>query len=192
MSHAFDHAKNHAVGCACAKYWRWYEQIIDKARHRARIGVYKETHHILPRAFGGSDDPDNLVDLTYREHFLAHWLLTKLYVGYERRQMVYALHCMTFSVTGRRVAGWQIEIVKRALKREAIASLARRKMLRKTRRQEVVRAAEAVPNKASQIASLRTSNDRRHLSALARELLYANSKQFKSMGRRRRQKSKAY
>lgn len=40
---------------------------------------YSEVHHILPRCLGGSDEPDNLVVLTAREHFLAHYLLTKIY-----------------------------------------------------------------------------------------------------------------
>lgn len=40
---------------------------------------YFEVHHILPRCLGGSDEPDNLVVLTAREHFLAHYLLTKIY-----------------------------------------------------------------------------------------------------------------
>ena len=34
-----------------------------------------EVHHIVPRSFGGSDDPSNLVELTLREHFVAHRLL---------------------------------------------------------------------------------------------------------------------
>lgn len=37
-----------------------------------------ESHHIIPRCLGGTDDPDNLVDLTCREHFICHLLLTKM------------------------------------------------------------------------------------------------------------------
>ncbi|CAH9012396.1 putative homing endonuclease [Vibrio phage 277E43-1] len=36
-----------------------------------------ELHHIKPKSLGGSDDNSNLVKLTYREHLLAHKLLTK-------------------------------------------------------------------------------------------------------------------
>lgn len=42
-----------------------------------------EIHHIIPRSLGGSDDQDNLVKLTYREHYLAHKLLLKIYYGTE-------------------------------------------------------------------------------------------------------------
>lgn len=37
-----------------------------------------EQHHIIPRSFGGSDDNDNLVELTLREHYIAHLLLYKI------------------------------------------------------------------------------------------------------------------
>lgn len=40
---------------------------------------YYEKHHILPKSLGGTDDEDNLVLLTSREHFLCHYLLVKMY-----------------------------------------------------------------------------------------------------------------
>lgn len=55
-----------------------YCSIIDRARLRDLIG-YKEKHHIVPRCMGGSDEFNNLVNLTAREHFLCHWLLARLY-----------------------------------------------------------------------------------------------------------------
>jgi hypothetical protein len=36
---------------------------------------YFEIHHVIPRCCGGSDDPSNLVNLTAKEHFVAHALL---------------------------------------------------------------------------------------------------------------------
>lgn len=59
-------------------YTRIYNTIIERAKTRETFG-YKERHHIIPRSLGGSDDKDNLVDLTAREHFLCHYLLTKMY-----------------------------------------------------------------------------------------------------------------
>lgn len=41
--------------------------------------IYYEKHHIIPRCIGGSDNELNLVLLTAREHFLAHYLLCKIY-----------------------------------------------------------------------------------------------------------------
>lgn len=40
---------------------------------------YCETHHIIPKSEGGEDTPDNLVNLTPREHYIAHLLLWKIY-----------------------------------------------------------------------------------------------------------------
>ena len=75
------------------KYTRWYNQITDRARFRI-IDSYTETHHINPRSLGGLDDADNLVELTAREHFICHWLLTKMYTGEAKYKMINALWMM--------------------------------------------------------------------------------------------------
>src|ERR1035437_5906154 len=97
-----------------SKYEKWYEQIIERARMR-KLNCYSEWHHVLPRSLGGGDEDANLVQLTYREHFLVHWLLIKLHVGKARRSMVYAFKMMgTVHPSQQRiVAGWRFEIVKR-------------------------------------------------------------------------------
>jgi len=47
-----------------------------KNQNRSRnTGVYYESHHIIPKSEGGSNIVENLILLTAREHFLAHWLL---------------------------------------------------------------------------------------------------------------------
>jgi len=55
-----------------------YNKLIERARNRKLQG-YTERHHIVPRSMNGSDDKDNLVKLTAREHFIAHILLVKIY-----------------------------------------------------------------------------------------------------------------
>jgi hypothetical protein len=97
------------------KYLRWYDVIMERARTRTLDG-YSERHHILPRALGGSDDPDNLVVLTYREHFLAHWLLTKFTTGNDQRKMLHALWSMIRRSDLRihLIAKWQYPIARRA------------------------------------------------------------------------------
>ena len=70
-------------------YLKIYYSIIDKARNSERDG-YLELHHIIPRSvFGeglfnqnGIEDvnhDDNLVYLSAREHFVAHWLLHRAF-----------------------------------------------------------------------------------------------------------------
>lgn len=61
-------------------YNKHYNTLIKKAANRT-ITVAKESHHIIPKCMGGTDDPSNLVDLTLREHYIAHILLAKIYGG---------------------------------------------------------------------------------------------------------------
>ena len=75
------------------KYTKWYNQITERARDRV-VDTYIETHHIKPRRLGGTDDADNLVELTAREHFICHWLLTKMHTGDERNKMMSAFFLM--------------------------------------------------------------------------------------------------
>lgn len=75
------------------KYKKWYESITENSKNRV-INTYTERHHIVPRSLGGSNDKQNLVDLTAREHFICHWLLTKMYTGEARSKMIYALNGM--------------------------------------------------------------------------------------------------
>lgn len=75
------------------KYTKWYQAIIERAQNRTNDG-YTERHHIQPRGLGGSDHKDNLVALTAREHFICHWLLTKMHTGEAKSKMIYALNGM--------------------------------------------------------------------------------------------------
>lgn len=59
-------------------YSNIYTNIIKKRQTNTPDGYY-ETHHILPRCLGGTDNKDNLVKLTAKEHFICHLLLTKMY-----------------------------------------------------------------------------------------------------------------
>lgn len=65
------------------KYTKIYFQIIHKRKvksviDKSEIDIYSETHHIIPRSLGGENDDNNLVRLTAREHYICHYLLTKM------------------------------------------------------------------------------------------------------------------
>ena len=59
-------------------YYNRYIKFI-KSRYSRTIpeNSYTEIHHILPKCYGGTDSKSNLIELTAREHFIAHWLLWK-------------------------------------------------------------------------------------------------------------------
>ena len=76
-----------------------YDKIIKRAKNRGCLVGYVETHHILPKSLGGSNDKNNLVKLTAREHFICHWLLVKMFNKGtdERNKMLYAFWRMKSS-----------------------------------------------------------------------------------------------
>lgn len=59
-------------------YIKIYESLIARGKLRI-ITDYCETHHVIPRCMGGSNNSNNLVKLTPEEHYLAHQLLVKIY-----------------------------------------------------------------------------------------------------------------
>lgn len=73
-------------------YQKIYTQIIEKAKNRT-IESYTERHHVIPRCLGGSDDLENIVALTAREHFICHWLLSRMYPNDIRLAHAFLLMC---------------------------------------------------------------------------------------------------
>lgn len=84
-------------------YVAHYERLIARARGRAVRG-YRERHHVLPRCMGGTNDRSNLVDLTGREHYVAHQLLVKLHPGVPGLR--YALLRMAAQCNNGKVYEW--------------------------------------------------------------------------------------
>lgn len=74
------------------RYTRIYYSIVERAQQRSLPGsVYTETHHIIPKSLGGSNNFDNLVKLTFKEHRLCHKLLVKMTEGVSKSKMAYAI-----------------------------------------------------------------------------------------------------
>jgi hypothetical protein len=91
------------------KYTQAYYSIITSASQRPQIKVkdqYTERHHIIPDSFyinnrskgkspgwleGNSNDKSNMVRLSPREHFICHWLLTKMVMSQAVYKMQKAL-----------------------------------------------------------------------------------------------------
>ena len=72
-------------------YEKIYNQIVSRAKNRI-LECYTEKHHIIPRCMGGSDDKENLVDLTAREHFICHRLLVNIHP--DNNKLKFALWAM--------------------------------------------------------------------------------------------------
>lgn len=75
------------------KYEKWYQHITTNGKQSRELGY--ERHHILPRSLGGTDDKANITFITAREHFICHWLLTKIHpTGEAHWKMLNALRMM--------------------------------------------------------------------------------------------------
>lgn len=79
-------------------YRKVYNSIIDRAKQekrRKKQGTYFEAHHIIPLCLGGDGKKSewrnhpNIILLTAREHFICHWLLTRIHPG--NTKLAYAL-----------------------------------------------------------------------------------------------------
>lgn len=88
-------------------YRNHYKTLIFRAQNRC-LDSYTETHHIVPRCLGGSDNKSNLVELTPEEHFVAHQLLVKIYPGVDK--LLFAAKMMTVGSSnhrrGNKLYGW--------------------------------------------------------------------------------------
>jgi len=73
------------------KYTKWYMSIINNPD----ASGFTEEHHIIPKSLGGSNEGENLVHLSTRQHYIVHLLLPKMLSGVAKSKMVFALRCMT-------------------------------------------------------------------------------------------------
>lgn len=142
------------------KYKRWYFSIIENVQreNRQHSSDY-ERHHIIPRSIAKDSE---LVSLSFREHFLCHWLLTKFTVGCDKRSMCFALHCMRRSRKDhrRKLTSWQIELARKA-NREALKGNTNGKSLKGIPKSEEHRKKLAVALKGNQnTKGIKISSDR--------------------------------
>lgn len=75
------------------KYTNYYYGIINRAKCQSRIKskeTYFEAHHIIPECLGGVET----VLLTAKEHFICHWLLTKMFDDHRKYKMFKAFSKM--------------------------------------------------------------------------------------------------
>jgi hypothetical protein len=80
-------------------YQKHYELLISKYGREdlPDDNYFYERHHVVPKSLGGSDSPENLVHLTPREHYIAHYLLSKFLS--ESAEMRFAFSLMSANNT---------------------------------------------------------------------------------------------
>lgn len=87
-------------------------------RKKSNIHYY-ENHHYLPASLGGLKNKSNMVLLTAREHYIAHFLLYKIYkqngMKTEMHKMVKAWNMMGCNKTGKRHNSHTFAIARKLL-----------------------------------------------------------------------------
>lgn len=104
------------------KYTRLYFKIVYLAKIRSEVDEdrYYENHHIIPKCMNGNNEKDNLVLLTYQEHVICHWCLTKMSDNkYYRMKLLHAFSAMSIdknSNHNRIIPTWLVELSRSKLK----------------------------------------------------------------------------
>lgn len=102
-------------------YQKIYTDLCQRGSNQKTSKDFKyEKHHIIPKSLGGTNNKSNLVNLTYREHYLAHLLLIKMMkTKRDLIKMTHALFWLCKSNNGLRpVTSRMFEIAR---KKRAIA-----------------------------------------------------------------------
>jgi hypothetical protein len=77
-------------------YWSRYTKFINTRQTRIiPTNSIVELHHIVPKCAGGDDSISNLIELTVREHFIAHWMLSKVGIDDVWYKLRFAFGCMS-------------------------------------------------------------------------------------------------
>lgn len=79
-------------------YEKLYLTLIETRKNKGIPEGYREVHHIIPRSFGGTDEENNLIAMTAREHFIAHRLLAKIYPNSGMVHAVYKMACSNLTM----------------------------------------------------------------------------------------------
>lgn len=92
------YSENFLAKLNSSKYVKIYFSLIERGMSRSLMeGI--EKHHFIPKSMGGS----LTVNLTFREHFIAHLLLTKIFTSHDdSKKMYFALNMMLKDKYGNR------------------------------------------------------------------------------------------
>lgn len=72
-------------------YYNRYLRFIESCRSDTTVYDYTEDHHIVPKSLGGTDNLDNIIKLSARQHFIAHLLLWKTHMTFGMAKAFYMM-----------------------------------------------------------------------------------------------------
>lgn len=77
-------------------YKKIYHEIIERSKNRT-LSCYTEKHHIIPKCLGGSNEKENIVILTPKEHYMCHFLLYRMNKDNKKLSYAFWIMCNGFS-----------------------------------------------------------------------------------------------
>lgn len=150
-------------------YRRHYELLIKTRYNRKLVdGVYYEKHHIIPKCWGGSDVDENIIHLTGREHYIAHWLLYRMRP--HSNGTSFAFWKMTFP-GGKFLEGRDYIISSRAYEeaKSAMAEANRRLNTGRKVKKEHLKKWKKNKNNSKEVINIKTGETRTNAKQLWRE-----------------------
>lgn len=98
-------------------YFKIYNSIIENSKTRSLEDfIYVERHHIVPKCLSGDNSKNNIAVLTYREHFICHWILCKLHPSNFKLKSAFAKMLGKSHEKTRIISSKEYSAVKRVLK----------------------------------------------------------------------------
>jgi hypothetical protein len=117
-------------------YSNIYQTLVSYRKSTFPLG-YTEKHHIIPRCLGGTDEPDNMVVLTAREHFIVHQLLVKMYP--KNGKLIYAVRMMSnMNRYGSKKYSWIREMFSEKTKGKIFSETHKKKLSESAKKPEKI------------------------------------------------------
>lgn len=152
------------------EHQKHYDRLIETRRSLNRSKSdeeYYEKHHIIPKALGGLNDTSNLVLLTAKEHYIAHWLLYKIYP--DSNDTAYAFWKMTFPGSKFTKRNYKISSIAYSAAKTAMSVAQRRKNLGRKVDKKFLHKWKGNKNYNKPIVNLKTGEKYTNAKALWRE-----------------------
>lgn len=138
-------------------YEKHYALLIESRKNRELDpNEYYERHHIWPRSLGGPNDNWNLVYLTAREHYVAHWLLCKSARDKNEKfkmSRAFLYCCYGTKNQNKKFTSRQYEIAKKNISLSEIPQIIRDKIGKKSKGRKNPPRTEEFKNKMSMLHS---------------------------------------
>ena len=133
-------------------YKKIYDDFISDRIQKQNIDGYFETHHVVPKSYGGLDTKENLIKLTAKDHFFAHILLAKIYKG----KMIFALNMMCKTRTQTHKNKSIYEIFKKQIAEE-ISKINKNKIVKQETRDKLSKTQTGRKHTPERIENMRKS-----------------------------------